>query len=356
MCYNIVRLNADVKRGGLSGLLFDKKKQQNNKNNDDGIINVDSMYTMIGEDSPAPSSAVKTASADGIIQVDEMFTYLGEEPAKKKQKKSRFSGHSRFDITRYWDRKKVMIALVAMLFASTGMSGYTVLKVDANITEMKADTTLAAEEFADEGVDAFTDTEDAIEKSTKKLMKSVKSAAQDQSDAIEHDKRVADFLNALDDLADRIIANNFWYSNANNSPTYEGALRKKKVTNCARYVSWACQEAGLISRGSTFWLNTRINGNSGAVTGSPYLKVSYPRATASSLDLQPGDIVGWGTKGGQHTAVYAGRDANGNMTWYSAGGDGAHRSGGKKYFDSKMKARPRHSYDRHRIDVLIRIV
>lgn len=332
-------------------MLFNKKTI-NNKKADDGIIDIDSMFTMVGEVSPSP--AAEPSTANGIISVDEMFTYLGEE--KKPAKTSFMTRLSKINLFNYYNRRNVTVALVVMLLATLGMSKYTVTKVDANITAMKADTTLAAEQFANEGVDAFTDSEAAIEKSTKKLMKSVKSVAQDQSDAIAHDKRVADFLNALDSLADRIIANNFWYSNANNSPTYEGALRKKKVTNCARYVSWACQEAGLIPSGATFWLNTRINGNAGAITGSPYLKVSYPRATASSLDLQPGDIVGWGTKGGQHTAVYAGRDEAGNMTWYSAGGDGAHRSGGKKYFDSKMKARPRHSYDRHRIDVLIRIV
>lgn len=328
-------------------------KKNSAKKTDDGIIDVDSMYTFI-DNSDESAADTSPASKSGIIQVDNMFTYIGESTPKKRKKKS--SGKLKFDLTKQYNRKKVTVALVAMLIMVAGMSGYTVVKVDANITEMKLDTTLAAATFTEEGVDAFTDSEGAVEKSTKKLMKKVKATAQTQSDAIAREKRVAGFLHALDDLADRIIANHFWYSNSNNSPTYEGALRKKKVTNCARYVSWACQEAGLIPRGQTFWLNTQVNGQgAGSVKSSPYLSISYPRRSASSLDLQPGDIVGWGSKGGQHTAVYAGRDANGTMLWYSAGGDGAHRSGGKKYFDSKMKARARHHYDNHRIDVLIRV-
>lgn len=279
-----------------------------------------------------------------IINVDDFFTYVGEDQNKKKSLK-------RFDLTRKFGRKQVAGALAVMIAVTAGLGGYTVVKVDANIDGYKKDVSASETTFAEEGVDAFTDSESIVEASGNDLMKTVSAAAKEQSNEIGREKRVADFLNALDSLADRIIANNFWYSNSNNSKTYEGALKKRKVTNCALYVSWACQEAGLIPYGKTFWCNTRIHGALGALQASPYLEISYPRCKVSQLDLQPGDILGWT----QHTTVYAGKDANGNNLWYSAGGDGGHKSGGKCWFDNSMRPKVRHFYDNHRVEILIRI-
>ena len=44
--------------------------------------------------------------------------------------------------------------------------------------------------------------------------------------------------------------------------------------------------------------------------------MKYNLGHPGSAGLEPGDIVGWKT----HTCVYAGKDSNGNMLWYTAGG------------------------------------
>lgn len=165
-----------------------------------------------------------------------------------------------------------------------------------------------------------------------------------------------DWFYSLDNLADRLDANNFWYSNDNNSRTYKGALKKAKVTNCARYVTWALQDFGIIDKHTVFWIKKGggIGGDASRIRKNDKLKILHPDRRASACKLEPGDICGW--KDFQHTAVYAGTDSHGNRLWYSAGRDGGSKSGSRTYFKArKLKARKRASRYDGTISTVIRI-
>jgi len=122
-------------------------------------------------------------------------------------------------------------------------------------------------------------------------------------------------IEALKDLEVKCIKNGFVYSNNQSKYTYAEALKTNKHINCARYVSWAMQSAGLLPSGQVIWLNDSIHGN-----GSDDVKrtctVTYPRKSAKNCGLKVGDICGFSNP---HTMVYAGKDSKGNLLWYSAG-------------------------------------
>lgn len=165
-----------------------------------------------------------------------------------------------------------------------------------------------------------------------------------------------EWFECLDDLADRLDANDFWYSNDNNSRTFSGALRKSKVTNCARYVTWALQDFRIIDKKTVMWIKKGggIGGNASSIRHNSKLKIMHPNKKARACSLRPGDICGW--KDFQHTAVYAGKDSHGNMLWYSAGRDGGKRSGSKTYFKaSRVKRKRRSSRYNGTISTVIRI-
>ena len=331
---------------GPGQLSFKIKDQLNKKKTDENsIISIDEMYEFIGEEEK------KAPVESSTISVDEMFVYIGEDKQKESSGSKLKSLYLKLAYVGKKRRKELALALAVMVVVTAGMSNYTLVKVDANITEMRSSATEAEALFAEEGVDAFTDSHKSVEKSSNNLAKAVTSAAQEQSDEIGREKRSADFLNALNEIAAGMIANNFFYSNSGISKTYEGALHGRKACNCAVFVSWGLQRAGLVPSGTLFWLDSKIHKDVSAIVNSPYLEVSYPNAKASSLDLQPGDIVGWP----RHTAVYAGRDSSGRMTWYSAGPGACHKSGGKLIYDSKIYPAYYSGYVNHKVSVLIRI-
>lgn len=165
-----------------------------------------------------------------------------------------------------------------------------------------------------------------------------------------------EWFECLDQLAYEMEENKFWYSNSNNSRTFEGALKKAKVSNCARYVAWALQRFGVVDGDKVFWLEKGggIKGDASAIKNNPNLTILYFGKASAKCDLEPGDICGW--KSIRHTAVYAGKDAGGRMLWYSAGGEGGTRSGGKIYFKAdKMIAKPRGGAYNGVITTVIRI-
>lgn len=153
-------------------------------------------------------------------------------------------------------------------------------------------------------------------------------------------------------IAKQMIEKNFTYSQSNLKPTLSAALKSDHRTDCAHYVSYALQALNLLPSGKCIWLDTGINGN-----GASYVKTSgkytitYPNKLPKTINLQVGDICGWGyvINGvkGQHTMVYAGKDSKGNLLWYSAGTSDVN---GKSY-----GAKQKPTYMERKMNVLIRI-
>ncbi len=121
-------------------------------------------------------------------------------------------------------------------------------------------------------------------------------------------------------LAGKLEANKFVYSKKN-QPTYAKALKKDKHVDCAKYVSWAMQAAGLLPSGKTFYLQNGVIKGSGkaAVTKNSKLKITKVNDTVANLvkkgKLVPGDIIG---PNYLHTLIYQGiRD--GKYYYYSVG-------------------------------------
>ena len=127
------------------------------------------------------------------------------------------------------------------------------------------------------------------------------------------------FFDALVDMGETIVALDLPYSGSAGAATLDEA----DEFNCALFVSWTLQEMGLLPEGKTFWFNDEGHG-----AGYDYIKkdkehfrVYHPACpiTEASM-LEPGDICGMEINGyAPHTAVFAGRDPEGKMLWYSAG-------------------------------------
>lgn len=132
------------------------------------------------------------------------------------------------------------------------------------------------------------------------------------------------FLKILNQMGKTLAKNNFKYSTSNLKTSLAAAMKYDHRIDCAHYVSFALQALNILPVGQYIWLNKKINGNgTNTIKKSKLVTISYPNKLPKYLDLQPGDIVGFGYtvngKAGQHTQVYAGKDKFGNMLWYSAG-------------------------------------
>ena len=102
----------------------------------------------------------------------------------------------------------------------------------------------------------------------------------------------------------------FHYSVNGGKGSYRKSKEKRRVTNCAIYVSWALQDAGIIKKGQVFWIDKggAIRGKrKTCITKNNKLKILHPHKKAKHAGLKKGDICGWDSH--IHTAVYAGRDA-----------------------------------------------
>lgn len=166
-----------------------------------------------------------------------------------------------------------------------------------------------------------------------------------------------DWKHSLDRVAENLEKDGFHYSVNGGKGSYRKSKETRRVTNCAIYVSWALQDAGIIKKGQVFWIDKggAIRGKrKTCITKNNKLKILHPHKKAKRAGLKKGDICGWDSH--IHTAVYAGRDAKGRTLWYSAGRDGGVKKNGKWYFKAgKTKAKVRAArYDR-KIATVIRI-
>lgn len=166
-----------------------------------------------------------------------------------------------------------------------------------------------------------------------------------------------DWKHSLDRVAENLEKDGFHYSVNGGKGSYRKSKEKRRVTNCAIYVSWALQDAGIIKKGQVFWIDKggAIRGKrKTCITKNNKLKILHPHKKAKHAGLKKGDICGWDSH--IHTAVYAGRDAKGRTLWYSAGRDGGVKKNGKWYFKAgKTKAKVRAARYDGKIATVIRI-
>lgn len=166
-----------------------------------------------------------------------------------------------------------------------------------------------------------------------------------------------DWKHSLDRVAENLEKDGFHYSVNGGKGSYRKSKETRRVTNCAIYVSWALQDAGIIKKGQVFWIDKggAIRGKrKTCITKNNKLKVLHPHKKAKHAGLKKGDICGWDSH--IHTAVYAGRDAKGRTLWYSAGRDGGVKKNGKWYFKAgKTKAKVRAARYDGKIATVIRI-
>lgn len=166
-----------------------------------------------------------------------------------------------------------------------------------------------------------------------------------------------DWKHSLDRVAENLEKDGFHYSVNGGKGFYRKSKESRRVTNCAIYVSWALQDAGIIKKGQVFWIDKggAIQGKrKTCITKNNKLKILHPHKKAKHAGLKKGDICGWDSH--IHTAVYAGRDAKGRTLWYSAGRDGGVKKNGKWYFKAgKTKAKVRAARYDGKIATVIRI-
>lgn len=166
-----------------------------------------------------------------------------------------------------------------------------------------------------------------------------------------------DWKHSLDRVAENLDKDGFHYSVNGGKGSYRRSKETRRVTNCALYVSWALQDAGIIKKGQVFWIDKggAIRGKrKTCITKNSKLKVLHPHKKAKHAGLKKGDICGWDSH--IHTAVYAGKDAKGRTLWYSAGRDGGVKKNGKWYFKAaKTKAKVRAARYDGKIATVIRI-
>ena len=166
-----------------------------------------------------------------------------------------------------------------------------------------------------------------------------------------------DWKHSLDRVAENLEKDGFHYSVNGGKGSYRKSKEKRRVTNCAIYVSWALQDTGIIKKGQVFWIDKggAIRGKrKTCITKNSKLKILHPHKKAKHAGLKKGDICGWDNH--IHTAVYAGRDAKGRTLWYSAGRDGGVKKNGKWYFKAgKTKAKVRAARYDGKIATVIRI-
>lgn len=166
-----------------------------------------------------------------------------------------------------------------------------------------------------------------------------------------------DWKHSLDRVAENLEKDGFHYSVNGGKGSYRKSKETRRVTNCAIYVSWALQDAGIIKKGQVFWIDKggAIRGKrKTCITKNSKLKILHPHKKAKHAGLKKGDICGWDSH--IHTAAYAGRDAKGRTLWYSAGRDGGVKKNGKWYFKAgKTKAKVRAARYDGKIATVIRI-
>lgn len=157
------------------------------------------------------------------------------------------------------------------------------------------------------------------------------------------------FLNALESYG-KEIEKSFKYSNKNSKTTWASA-KKNHITNCARYVSWCLQYAGILAKGEVIYWNGALKGSGASrIKKSTKIKRYKPNKTVKSLakagKLKAGDVCMFSN--GKHTMVVRSvNKSTGAVKWYTAG-----PSDVKKH---NVRNRRRSAYDKRKVSYLIRI-
>lgn len=157
------------------------------------------------------------------------------------------------------------------------------------------------------------------------------------------------FIDTLDEYG-REIEKSFKYSNTNSKTTWAEA-KKNHIVNCARYVSWALQNVGILPSGKCIYCTTSLLGTGAAtIKASSKVTLLKPGKTTISMakagQLKRGDIVMY--TNGKHTMVV--RDVNkttGVVHFYTAGSSDVSVK--------NVRNRRRSEYDLRKVAYLIRI-
>lgn len=158
------------------------------------------------------------------------------------------------------------------------------------------------------------------------------------------------FKKALEEIGADIIKYKFKYSTKGLKGTFASAFKKDRRVDCATYVSWALQDAGILSDGKRIWLNDKVNGSgASALKKSKHASIKYPKKKVKDYKqhLIKGDIVGFKMGNSQHTMVFRGFNKKGQPLFASCGGGDIKR---KKLIPVRKS-----SYDNRKIMVLVRI-
>lgn len=145
-----------------------------------------------------------------------------------------------------------------------------------------------------------------------------------------------------------LVVKHLKYSGKATNVTYSAALKGNKRVNCALYVSWILQRAGILNTHSRIWLGAAVHG-SGKNQLEKKTVVSHPNRKASSMHFHVADVIGfqWGSSKANkvHTMIVLRYD-NGRPVYATCGGS-----------DLKAKdlSRKRATYDRMKVRTLCRI-
>ncbi len=166
-----------------------------------------------------------------------------------------------------------------------------------------------------------------------------------------NDYTLEGWLDACQKVGRNLTKHHFTYGN-HSKKTYKAALKSRRKSNCALFVSWCMQEYGVAKKGDVFWTK-----RSGALSRRPKSwkgKVQIIRINAkpSRAKLKAGDIVCW--KGIAHTNIYAGRNSAGQRTWIDGGSMGTTRHGSRRYV-SADKIKVFNYLNKYKISYVIRI-
>lgn len=148
-----------------------------------------------------------------------------------------------------------------------------------------------------------------------------------------------------------IIMRQMKYSNSDGEcHSWEDALKYQKC-NCAKYISYALQNVGMLPKGMTFyWYHTKTIKPAAALAyfkaHPDQWKITYPNRVMKKSELQVGDICGWHSATSQHTTAICGKDKDGNFIWAS-GGSADMKNG-------MVKVRP--NFDKHVVHCHIRYI
>ena len=220
----------------------------------------------------------------------------------------------------------VVVIFVNLLENNNIAIDYTICITNANLEKIKSfeeeEEVIKSQEAADKLYVSNYTFKDPTNNRNVVASSNKKNDNSDDEDNEETDINVSGdakgLVDALDKMSDTVKRDykrgkKWKYSNSSTSGSFEKAVSKgKRKTNCAKYVSWALVEAGILKSGQSFYKKPGSSihySNSDAEkrmkAGLKY--ISGGNKSAKSLakagKLQAGDIILWNIR---HTNVYAG--------------------------------------------------